>query len=330
MASVACSVCGVLSVANARYCHECGTRLDIEVVDLSGRSPEPTAPPPAPASTEQRLAVALGAIALVALVWFALFGGSSDTPEDDDQAAAPTATPRATESAPPTPRAEFQEGPGASIPASVFSSGPTGPSPPFVAEPATIAGSLRWQQANLGPDGWPIGLVDWGEQVLLFTTLADTPSFEPFGRGMAGWVSDDGATWQPLGTVIDELQSVHQVQAAAGFLLASGSNSEGQPSVWTSADGVNWTSATLPGTERLPTPTRLFTEAIGGNDRRRGRRWHPAYRGERRRPRAARTARSAPRRRACLELFGWIVTGGSRCFMANRSAACPRFQPASS
>ena len=247
-------MCGVRSVEDARYCHDCGASLGIEVFDLTRNEPEP--PPSRPTETGfgQRILVTIGVVGLLSLAGFALFGGGgSDGSDESQDAAAPAVTPteRLTPTATPEDRAEPAEDVAAVQ---------------FVTGPATIAGSLQWERTDLGPSGWPMGLVEWDEQIFLFTARGSFDMFSPVSGGLQGWTSDDGSNWQSLGIVIDDAQTVQQVRPTPDYLLASGSNSEGQPTVWTSTDGVAWDATLLPIAKPLAPGLAMFTHAAGSND----------------------------------------------------------------
>lgn len=127
-----------------------------------------------------------------------------------------------------------------------------------------IATGERFFWIKSPPSGrfWPIELLSHGGQVYLFGSEQMSPSGVG-GLGLSAWVSADGVGWEPLGEVADADYEVTSVVSTGPGLVALGSRIvDGEPVIWTSANGIGWTRTDLPTGEQLAGTRYRLEDAV--------------------------------------------------------------------
>ncbi|HEX5695622.1 MAG TPA: hypothetical protein VFZ15_04515 [Acidimicrobiia bacterium] len=179
--------------------------------------------------------VGLGLIAILAVVWTT----GRNAPPSDAEAVAVTTTTTTT----PTTSTAVDD--------------PI----PRVGEP------LSWQPAGSIEDTWPLSVVEHQGLLYLFTT--DGIDFESrVGNGLDAWVSEDGSSWEPRGSVVPPPHQVQSVISTSRGLMAIGASGEdGSPRVWMSTDAGLWSEAELPidGSD-VPAGSRTYLHAPWAGD----------------------------------------------------------------
>lgn len=101
---------------------------------------------------------------------------------------------------------------------------------------------LDWETTLSVVEGYPLALLHHREMLFLFST--DVPNFSGFDSGgLRAWRSTDGATWEPLGQVIDPSHTITAVTSTEQGLVALESTAGRSGfTVWESPSGEEWTS----------------------------------------------------------------------------------------
>ncbi len=225
-----CGRCGTEVVPDhARFCHQCGVRLDVEVteIDLGGFGlvdAEPTGDTGAEFSPLKVLA-AMVAIVVIGAAAFSMLTG--EAPESEDAAGADDSV--ADEST-----AESEE----------VEVGEDEPEPP---EPDLSTGSiLRWNEVAEMGNGLPIGVVDFDGATWLFVRSI-TDDDEP--HRIQAWRSINGLEWEPRGPVMAPGIDIGAITANSTELIGVGTDADDRPMVWRSPDGFTWESEALPASD---------------------------------------------------------------------------------
>lgn len=123
-------------------------------------------------------------------------------------------------------------------------------------------GGTSWRNVALstlaGSTGSVEAIVSQGERLIAVGASNHVESPVP-----TAWVSDDGGeTWRP--EVMGAEGTARAIAVVDGALVAVGNlggiNGDGRPLAWSSADGVLWSDADLPGDEVV------VSSAVGGGD----------------------------------------------------------------
>ena len=250
MAAEACDLCGAATPADARFCPQCGTGLDVEVVDLTGRSTAGPASPAPRAPGANRLLVGLGAIVALALAGLWLLSGSDDQPDDADRAAPP----------------QSDEQPG----------GDEGRTAPVTGATLETVLSIRPAFAEVeevlrSDDAASVGLVHDGENLFWLTgeyVPAVWPGTDARVRGPRLLHSPDGGTtWEELRHDLPPDAAVGAMTRHAGGLAIAGNDSDGALTVWRSVEGRRWEAEPIgdlaASVGRIAIPTAIHDSPAG-------------------------------------------------------------------
>ena len=236
-------MCGESTPFDARFCPQCGTRLDVEVVDLTGPADERDSSTPSEPPRANRLLVGLGAAVVLALAGLWILSGD-DTPNDDEAAddePAEVETPSASPDAAAVPATEQTL-------ESILSIRPRFAEVEEMLRPGDVAS---------------IGLISQGDTLFWLTgdylgstVLGTEPQIiDPRVRR-----SDDaGATWIEVVHDLPTDARFGPATESAGELVVAGTDPAGALTVWRSSDGAAWVAETVedqaapPGQFAVPT-----------------------------------------------------------------------------
>ena len=230
MAAGACGMCGASTPFDARFCPQCGSRLDIEVVDLTQPVSTDHTPESATSPRASRLLVGLGAALVLALAGLWLLSG--DDQADEDEAAGE--------------QAEDEDEPTSGLDDSEVSP---------VAEQSlesvlSIRPSFAEVEEVLSPgEAASIGLVSHGDAVFWFTgehAASDVPATERQVRSPLIRRSDDGgSTWTEVAHDLPSEAAFGPLAAVGGQLALAGVDGSGKLTIWRSDSGATWTAEAL-------------------------------------------------------------------------------------
>lgn len=123
---------------------------------------------------------------------------------------------------------------------------------------------LEWGLSMAIDDRYPLGLLEHGSHVYLFTGSEHLGG--PDFAGLMAWRSSYGTNWEPLGEVIPADHRITTVDSTVQGLVATAIRREdGALVLWESVDAVEWTATEIPtGTEG---PYHLdVASAVGANE----------------------------------------------------------------
>jgi len=110
---------------------------------------------------------------------------------------------------------------------------------------------LVWRTGPTIDDVLPLAIVEFrGSEYLFVTQPAER--FDTTGSGLIAWWSDDGDSWASMGMLIEPPAKVRAVTAGQRGFVAAGTDLDGRPVVWSSADGSDWAENRLPVVESPP------------------------------------------------------------------------------
>lgn len=245
MAAGACGMCGASTPFDARFCPQCGSRLDVDVVDLTKPASTDHTPESATSPRASRLLVGLGAALVIALAGLWLLSGDDDQ-ADDDEAAGEQA------------EDELDE------PASGLESEISPVTEQTLESVLSIRPSFAEVEEVLRPgDAASIGLVSHDDTILWLTgeyVASSVPATELQVRSPRVRRSDDGGTtWTEVAHDLPDNAGFGPVTETDGVIALAGIDGDGALTVWRSSDGAAWTAETVsddaapPGQRSVPT-----------------------------------------------------------------------------
>ncbi|MEM7287483.1 MAG: zinc ribbon domain-containing protein [Actinomycetota bacterium] len=247
MAAAACDVCGASTPADARFCPQCGARLDVEVVDLTGPARGRIEPAASATPRANRLLVGLGAVLVLAFGGLWLFSG--DDASDDE----PEAEAEQDEPAPATDGA---------VPAADQT----------LETVLSIRPSFAEVEQLLQPgDAASIGLVGLGE-ALFWLTGEHVPWVWPEIDGrvrdpVVRRSDDGGTTWRTVPHDLPPDAAFGAITTSDDSLVLAGTDGDGALTVWRSGDGRAWTPESIADraapTGRIAIPTAIHPSPDG-------------------------------------------------------------------
>ncbi|MEM8705053.1 MAG: zinc ribbon domain-containing protein [Actinomycetota bacterium] len=241
-----CWRCGAEARPDDAFCGSCGA-------DLHGPAPgldlaldgmtTTTGPVEASSSGSPRWVLAVGLVLVSGVAAFFALTNSDDEAADDDPA-------------PAIDEATQDNAPESGV-SGELDTVTIEPDPATTIPPVDLAGPVEWDITR-GAPGTPIAVIEIGGSTFVYDVMLLSADGVEQRTGAVTVAERDlgGGPWIERGPMLPDGSWVGSIVPSADGAIAAGTDPDGRPTVWRTADGTTWIADELPGTALDDVPLR--------------------------------------------------------------------------